>query len=870
MNVRFPIVPLLALVATACADRGPTTPPAAAPPVPAPALALECQANVRARTVECVPPAAPPRGPRHHQHTQGGQGTYVRVATSGVGYAGGEFTFSLTVQNLSNLAFATSDGVARHDDGVRVFFHSGPTVTGGAGVITVDNETGTGVFTAADQPYFQYGGKIGGIDQGDLGVDGMLGVGETSTAKTWELAVPATVTTFSFLLLVSTQTTAGAIATSAPQVTSVAPATMVPGTTATLTGINFDGTPASNTVTIGGVAATVTAATITTLDVTVPCIATGTAAVQVTVATKKGVAFDHPLDVPDITLDEGESAILDGAGEAACNEITATGVTSDYVVAVYNTDGAPLSTSEFQLSGDGVAGPAPSLAPLPGRRAAAALHRPPAPPLGLDAVMALARERRADELHLDLLERNRAAYQRLRARFGDEPRMRAPRDEASFDPPPATATFQVADLTEADFCDNSFTVDATRVYYDGKLAIYEDDDNPITDAGNATLAAYYDAIGAQFNADMEPVVTGFFGDPLLRDDVTDDNDVVIALFTHVINDNFPGVAGFVVSCDQYPSGVGNTASNHGEYFYAMVPTSTTPGYGSSSTLDAWFWSIRATFIHETKHVAAYSARVAAAAASFESSWLEEGMARHSEELWAREEVYNVAWKANTGYGSAGSPGSLYCDYRRTDAACLATDPSRPSLNVFRHFSGLYTFLDDPVGYSPFGPTAAGGSSFYATSWSLLRYAADRYAADEGDFLTALTGSTETGIDNLETVAGVPIETLLGGWALALFADDYPGLAGGGADITMPTWNFTDIYAGLNDDFGGSFPAVYPLVPTAVAFGTFGPLSVPSIAGGGVAYFQFTGMHATPQLLKLEAAGGGAPPSALRIAVARLE
>jgi hypothetical protein len=325
----------------------------------------------------------------------------------------------------------------------------------------------------------------------------------------------------------------------------------------------------------------------------------------------------------------------------------------------------------------------------------------------------------------------------------------------------------------------------------------------------------------------------------------------------------------VVSCDQYPSGAGNSASNFGEYFYAMVPTSTAAGY-ASGTLDSWFWSIRGTFIHETKHVASHAARVAGGAASFEESWLEEGMARHSEELWAREAVYNVAWKANTGYGSAAAPGSLYCDYRQTSAPCLATDPARPSLNMFRHFSGLYTFMDDPVAYSPFGPTAAGGSSFYATSWSLVRYALDRYGTTEAAFLTAITGSSATGIDNLEAVAGVPIETLLGGWSLALFADDYPGLAGAGADIDMPTWNFTDIFAGLNDDFSGSFPAAYPLVPTAAAFGSFGPLSVPSIVGGGVAYYQLTGTHTAPQLLKLEAAGGGAPPATLRMAVARLE
>jgi hypothetical protein len=875
MNVRAPhtLVPLalLALAAGACGDRGPTT-SAAPPPAPAPSMALECRANVPARQVTCAPPAgtAAAGGARFDLHTLGGQGLYVRLASSSVDYAGGVFSFDLTMQNLSTLAFATADGAARDDEGVRVFFHSGPTVTGGAGVITVDNETGTGTFTAAGQPYFQYGGKIAGVDQGDLGADGILASAETSTAKSWALSVPGSVTTFSFLLLVSTQTPAGAIATAAPQVSSVAPATLVPGSTATLTGINFSATPGDNAVTVGGVAATVTAATTTTLDVTVPCVATGDVAVQVTKGGMKGAPLTHPLDVADITLAAGESVVLDAAGEGACNEITPSGGLSDYVVAVYNTGEAPLSTAEFQLSGDAAAGgPAAARAPHPSPRLAAALRRPAAPPPGLDAAMALARQQRADEAHYRLLERNRAAYRRLQARFRGDPRMRASRGVVAADPPPTTATFKVANIDDPDFCDHSYSVDATRVFYDGKLAIYEDDDNPITDAGNATLAAYYDSIGAQFNADMEPVVTDHFGNPLLRDASTDANGVVVALFTRVVNDSFPGVAGFVVSCDQYPSGAGNSASNFGEYFYAMVPTSTAPGY-ASGTMDSWYWSIRATFIHETKHVASFSARVASAAASFEESWLEEGMARHAEELWAREAVYNVAWKANTGYGSAATPGSLYCDYRRTDADCLATDPARPSLNLFRHFSGLYTFLDDPVAYSPFGPTALGGSSFYATSWSLVRYAVDRYAASEAAFLTAVTGASSTGTDNLATVAGVPIETLLGGWALALFADDYPGLGGAGADIDMPTWNFTDIYAGLNDDFSGTFPAVYPLVPTAVAFGSFGPLSVPSIVGGGVKYYQFAGTHTTPQLLRLEAAGGGTPPADLRMAVARLE
>src|SRR5690606_16145410 len=104
-----------------------------------------------------------------------------------------------------------------------------------------------------------------------------------------------------------------------------------------------------------------------------------------------------------------------------------------------------------------------------------------------------------------------------------------------------------------------------------------------TAASNATMALNYQRIGDQFNDDMEPIIRQNFGDILRRDAVTDNNGVLVALFTPRINNSFSGVAGFVVSCDQYPNddtanpGVGgpytttggsNGASNFGEFFYA--------------------------------------------------------------------------------------------------------------------------------------------------------------------------------------------------------------------------------------------------------------------------------------------------------------
>ncbi len=843
----------LALLA-ACGDDG--TRPQPAPARPANTLTeLRCTATVAPAAVACVeadPNAASARrgGPRAAVRTVGNQGRYVRLASSNAAYAGGVYSVDVTVQNLSNLPFGTADGTARHAQGVRTFFHVEP--SGAGGTVTVANATGMATYTATSQSYFQYGGQIGGVDGAELGGDGILDPAETSSARSWQFNVPGTVTAFSFSVFVAAEIPSGALVTVAPQVSSISPATLVPGGTATLTGINFDSTAAGNAVTIGGVAATVTGGTATELQVTVPCVATGSVAVNVTTGGMRGADLAHPLQGNVRTLAVGQAAVVSDGSQVACNELPATGAAARYVVAVYNTSTSPGTTAGFQVASD-VTG-------VPPRQ----VRAPAAPRLDRAAYPG----EPSEERHAEIMERNRRAMERLRAR----PASRGPRVEVSREvvPPPATREFRVANINVGDICNNYFSVNATRVYYNGKVAIYEDDATPagLKASANAAMQSYYTLIGDQYNADMEPVIRTNFGDPILRDTLTDNNGVLVALFTPTINNQFGGVAGFVVGCDLYARGAGNESSNHGEVFYAYQPTVVGTGY-ASFTPDSWYWSIRATFIHETKHLASYQAR-AVSGAPFEAGWLEEGTARHSEEMWARTSVYGVAWKGNTGYGSAAVPGSVYCDNRPSWASCQATNPRRPSLNMYRHFQGLYTFLRAPGSYSPFGSTSAGGSSFYATSWSLVRYAIDRYGASDAAFLTALNSSTTTGTTNLAARSGVSLEQLMGGWALALYADDYPGLAAPTTDLQMPTWDFRSMYTGMNTDFPATFATNYPITPTALTLGSFSPVSVASVAGGGVAYFELSGTHTQTQLLKLLGTGGGAVPSTFRVAIARLQ
>jgi hypothetical protein len=178
---------------------------------------------------------------------------------------------------------------------------------------------------------------------------------------------------------------------------------------------------------------------------------------------------------------------------------------------------------------------------------------------------------------------------------------------------------------------------------------------------------------------------------------------------------------------------------------------------------------------------------------------------------------------------------------------------------------------EPWNWSPYGDAAGQSSAtFYNTTWSLVRYAIDRYGASDAGFLGALNRSTLSGVANLSQVAGVSIDRLLGQWGLALYADDWPGLAPGNPDLTFATWNLRSIYAGLAGDPGwrASYPTPYPLRPVPLTLGAFTSTRT-GLRGGAHAYFELTGTHTTPQLLALGGASGAALSPFVRLALVRL-
>ena len=176
------LLPLLTL--GACTEPTRVEPAAEAPA--ATLATLQCTVSVRVRTLACRPLDAPSTGDVRATLLFGGQGAYVRLTSSEVGYdAQTELLHAqVTVQNLMGQPIGTADGSTPDPEGVRVFFHSGPTVTDGTGTVTVANADSSGTFTGSNQPFFRY--------------PGILTTEQTSGPKEWRFSLPPSVNTFSF------------------------------------------------------------------------------------------------------------------------------------------------------------------------------------------------------------------------------------------------------------------------------------------------------------------------------------------------------------------------------------------------------------------------------------------------------------------------------------------------------------------------------------------------------------------------------------------------------------------------------------------------------------------------------------------------
>lgn len=524
-----------------------------------------------------------------------------------------------------------------------------------------------------------------------------------------------------------------------------------------------------------------------------------------------------------------------------------------YVVAVLNTATSPATMVGFQLRGNG------------GAPAVADRMVPPGPSLGTADVAAtlghgdlMSHDLHHRLAHQRMLRRNLRWLRTLPPRRGSlaNPQVAAaprPIVARSVDPQVgATSTIRLVDLDDesAELCSELlFEEIQVRTVYSGPMAIVVED-------ATAPLAGQMDAeyvrMGEEFEQNMWPLLTQHFGNPLR---LNPDGRLVM-VFSPRVNDFERGVAGFVISCD-FASQTQVPSSNEGEFFYAIVPTSTSTGF-DGLTRDNWRRLMRSTLIHEVKHITSFAERISRTH-PFEDAWLEEATAMIAEEIWART-VYDVPWRGNVTYLQ-----SVFCDLRPTFPQC-ADAP----LVMFSHFFLLSRYLERVENLSLLGdPPEESGATFYGSGWSFVRWAIDQYAGSEPGFLTPLTQGPQSGIANVEARTGRPWAEMLAHWSLANAVDDRQGFTTQVQQIRHPSWNYRNIFQSLRADLPNVFQRAYPLNTRTVTFGEFTE-TASAVAGGTAAFFELHGAEVERQVLELRSEQGGTPPAQLRLAVVRVQ
>jgi len=641
-----------------------------------------------------------------------------------------------------------------------------------------------------------------------------------------------------------------------PEIHAVYPDTLVPGASMVVEGLGFALLPEVVELTVAGVRATIRSVAGSRIEAdlpqTFPCLAAGPQPIKVTV---DAVTDERPAtfrSAARVALKQGESANIVNAEAVRCTELVAPsgGGHAKYVVSVINTSVTAAATSGFELRGSGAGAMSGQAAnPIISAPRAAAMSSPSTSsvlsPRLRAALVQGAAEARRQAGHDDHLESQRA----LARRHGSP--------VASWRARPRVAGLSAATASNAGVsvgdtltmkalyssCASGQSVRARVVYAGARSLVLEDVAAPRA----GTMDAQYRLIGEEFDQVQYPLLASQIGDPLAMNAVMGGDGRVTMLFTRYVNDSLPGISGYVTACNFYAKST-FAASNEDEVFYARVAS-------ANESATEWRRSMRSTVMHESKHLASFAVRFVDGT-PFEESWLEESTARVAEELYSRTFANGGTWKGNVGYASTVQCELLQCD-------------DRP-LMMWKHFSVLHQYLRGIDTLTPIGAAANGDFTFYASGWSLVRWAADHYAVNEGAWLKSLVrGGQLSGISNLAQHTGRPASEMLADWALTHAVDNLPEFTPARSQLTLPSWNVRDIFAGLAESYPGAFVA-NPLHARAMTFGAF-TLPVARLRAFSSSYFSFEGNQTGSQMLELRGEGGAAsPPASLRVAVVRVE
>ena len=649
----------------------------------------------------------------------------------------------------------------------------------------------------------------------------------------------------------------GVLDPDAPRVLSVSPTELVEGAAATLDGVNFSTVLTENVVTIDGFLTTVTGASETTLDIVVPTLACRPrhlADLAVTVGPRTGRS-EHPVrPAAAFQLAQGQLALLRDP-TTYCLQFDASAADEEYLIGVQSTSYTPTSLTSVQVTSDK---DATALAALVADRSAAPTIASSQAPDGLAARALEWRLREAEVMHREI-EQARLLSRGARAAAA------APSAPALI-PGDVSVGAQVVvrypNLDFADTCQNYVLIQGT-VRYVGATGIWVSDNaNP----GDGYTDSDYTDLGDEFEQDIYPTVTDYFGLPADEDA----NGRIVVVVTKEVNDD--GIGGIVPGANLLPQAT-CPGSNEGEYFYMIAPDPDGEydvGVLSSSQARRVSSSILG---HELVHNVHLSRRDAAGHVYWDS-WMHEGQATLGEEVMGhtltpgRSAGQNYGWAVILNQDGAATRRWYYDAFAQLFRYYGWSGDGDPTISTDAGSDKLpnapegCTFLDTPSGTNA-GLCADRGLLVYGVSWSFLRWLTDQYAAGlggESAMHQAWIDGPLGGFPSIETLVGEDIETLLAQWAASLYVDDRPEVAGSlDPLLTLPSWDLFDVESHLAPEAR--------LQPRVRAFDDF--TQNVGVRAGSTAYFLVSGSNRPSTAIRMRAPSGGFLSPSVQVWVVRV-
>jgi hypothetical protein len=587
-----------------------------------------------------------------------------------------------------------------------------------------------------------------------------------------------------------------------PVVDDISPAAADAGDIVTITGSNFSPNAEQNVVLFSGIRGVVTAASPSSLQVEVPaCLPTR----DVQVGVQLGTVGSGTLSLSVTENGEFTSLPIDGFIDVAddagytCLRLPG-GADVQYLTIVYSASTVGGAMHPFTLRGLSSSGPLLAVTGGPTGRG----HQ--------------GAERSGDARQVGPGARQAGWDARLRTREAELVRGRPdPRPTPTLLAPLAVPpqegdlrTFNVYDGTQFD----QVTAEAVKV--GSHAALFIDQDAPAEGLTDQDLQDFAD----RFDDVIRPTVTGAFGD---ASDL-DANERVIVLFTPRVNALTPAggnggfVGGFFFGLDLQP---GETGSNGGEIFYALVPDPDGE-YSDARSKDDVLRVTPAILAHEFQHMVHYNERI-----------LERG-APTNEALWLSEALAQMA----------------------EDRVARAYESQGDDLSAEQFRNGNWTRADRYLGDTPdvslIVGTGQGSLEERGAGFLYLLYLTEQ----EGEgLLGALTRTTSTGVANVEARTGASWPDLVADWWSAVYLD------GPGPESGPMVYPQTDLRALLESPF--------PLEPTTVGSADF--TGSGALWSSSAAYYILVPGLTGSSSVRLggEAGSASAAHAALRMRVIRL-